>query len=334
MELLVVIAIIAVLLSILLPSLQHARKAARAVKCAAHLRGLAQAATNYTTEENGWFAGPNTTGLGLADDNAWGATRPCTRWDWVSPVLGEVRGFSGDRLTRFQDICMSALSCPDNNLRYGGKYQGPDLPMWLNERKHPLTLSYILPAYFHLYPSGSHGPPDPQDTNKPMDVPGMQGISVPDAYRPMFEFAGTPARKVYAFEGARYFDPRYGDTYFDYTTTIPTTGLVGTPQGNMASRGPAFKEFSGGGEAPPFADEWFPNAKSVSPVFTLVSLRHQGRMNVAFLDGHVDGLRLLQAIDPALYAPSGSTINDVSKLWAMWLNGEGHMEYERGDLVP
>jgi len=49
-ELLVVIAIIAVLIGILLPSLGKAREEARALKCAASIRSVAQGLTSYSTE--------------------------------------------------------------------------------------------------------------------------------------------------------------------------------------------------------------------------------------------------------------------------------------------
>ncbi|MCC6676467.1 MAG: prepilin-type N-terminal cleavage/methylation domain-containing protein [Phycisphaerales bacterium] len=51
-ELLVVIAIIALLVGILLPSLGAARNSARAMKCGASMRSVAQAVTGYTIENN------------------------------------------------------------------------------------------------------------------------------------------------------------------------------------------------------------------------------------------------------------------------------------------
>ncbi len=54
-ELLVVVSIIALLISILLPSLRRARDSAKAVKCAANLHGVGQAMATYLAENNAWF---------------------------------------------------------------------------------------------------------------------------------------------------------------------------------------------------------------------------------------------------------------------------------------
>jgi len=54
-ELLVVISIIALLISILLPSLRSAREQAKLVKCMAHQRGMAQAGMSFATDNNGRF---------------------------------------------------------------------------------------------------------------------------------------------------------------------------------------------------------------------------------------------------------------------------------------
>ena len=67
-ELLVVIGIIAVLVSILLPTLGRAREQARMTKCLSNLRQIGLAMTMYTNENRGYFPAPGISGAGMPDD--------------------------------------------------------------------------------------------------------------------------------------------------------------------------------------------------------------------------------------------------------------------------
>lgn len=333
-ELLVVVAIIALLIGILLPSLQKAREGARTAVCAAHLRGVMQGAALYFTQNNGFIPGPNTSGLGLhrGDPYQSGKSTPTQDWDWVAPTLGDVMGFSQDRLEKYEELCETKLRCPSNTLRYTELYQGPPPPMFVDYGKHPYTLSYLTPAFFHFVPPRRIAwRVDPDWESMPIN----QGISIPADYRPQVERIGkNAAEKVFAFEAAKYF---YGatpeDFEFDYTTTLDSSGLVKKPQGNFCARGPAF--YGGGGELPYFRQTG-PSAYEPTAVALEAAMRHLGRSNVTMFDGHVETQEAPRSTEIYQYAPSGSKVLDASLLWINRLTAGANRAaypYQNGDII-
>jgi len=319
-ELLVVIAVIGVLLSILLPSLSGAREAGRSVVCQAHQRGLVTAMANYEADHRGYLVGPNTSGSDLHQGQPYvvGSDTPTQDWDFISPLLGESMGFPTDHLEKFQEICMTKFRCPSNAERYTRRFTGPSLPMEARGEQ-PITLSYLTPAYFQMYPSGVSRVGGRLVESSPVGEP----IVLPRGYAPRIDKIGVLAsKKIMSFEGARYWDPTING--FDYSTVTNGAGLAGTPQGNFLSRGSAFR---GSGE-----NYLRDPGSRPSDILKRTSLRHSELMNAAMFDGHVESLNNVQSADPSYYAPSRSRVQTPIALW-YYIIGPADSPYRRGNAV-
>jgi prepilin-type N-terminal cleavage/methylation domain-containing protein/prepilin-type processing-associated H-X9-DG protein len=120
-ELLVVIGIIAVLIAILLPALNRAREAGKAVQCLSNLRSLSQATIMFATENGGYMPGqaggglliPNPSGGKLAFKGVTAATAANeVAFDWVAwqRQIDPISGVTTTGKNAWQNITLSGLA--------------------------------------------------------------------------------------------------------------------------------------------------------------------------------------------------------------------------------
>jgi prepilin-type N-terminal cleavage/methylation domain-containing protein/prepilin-type processing-associated H-X9-DG protein len=322
-ELLAVVGVIAVLISILIPSLGTARHVARTAVCGTNLRSLGQAMTVYSTEWEGAILGnAHTTGAHLyssdfskllaSENNAPGVI---TANDWLSPTARMMGlGFKSgpkmsDRIERFMQLdVFKGFTCPENDListafTDGG---GPNFPV------HPM-ISYNTALCFQ-YTSG--GSSDPQVA---MNFPTLDLGS----YRPRVQLVGSQAQKIYAADGGRWFQN-------GPTLAVTTNGsLTGTSRGGISSDFGPWDAFSR-------SYHWDGKGNADGRVASMRHGKRQDgasfqnfRFNAVFFDGHVETLKGLDGADPRMWAPKGTTIGSSEIVG----NSDFRVRYGTGTLV-
>jgi prepilin-type N-terminal cleavage/methylation domain-containing protein len=189
-ELLVVVAIIALLISILLPSLSRAKEQARIATCLSNLRSITQASVNYIMDKNSavfalpWdfkYEGDLPQQISLATEFVWGGGMPDKIWyEWDetqgdhNPVLGRTDVYVVPPLHRPMNRYLDPEVTWSDPTRYKG-----------HPSKNRVGLPMDLPEYFICPSDKTAAVPmagasdDPYDADTPVSTWEFWGTSYP-----------------------------------------------------------------------------------------------------------------------------------------------------------
>jgi prepilin-type N-terminal cleavage/methylation domain-containing protein/prepilin-type processing-associated H-X9-DG protein len=300
-ELLVVIGIIALLISILLPSLNRARRAARTVACASNLRTILQGMNMYVSENKGFFpGGPNTSGAFLMT-GPWGdANCPTISqvWDWQAPIANylnykdyETGGSTAQRQRRIRQFLeFGVYRCTETTDFTVGPFAPagwPVLPMQ----------SYSTAMIFFM------------DSNPAANAGDQLTIArsewnPPRGYVQKITKVGDTSRKIYIGDGARFCDsataPDYDASYKGGMGGMYSDQGAFTQFSKAWDRGLAPGNGATGNDARQFSFRHGVTTKNATA--------DAFKGNFGFFDGHVELLGDLQAADPGMWVPKGTAV--------------------------
>ena len=219
-ELLVVVAIIALLISILLPSLTCAREAARGTRCGTLLKSLGTGLTQYALQNGEWLPGVNTTGVAIRQYKFAGPVAianpklPVQSFDWITPIIDPERSDLGaNRAERFYNI-IREYKCPSqatiNSVIFQMPPDGADFVKVEQLYGAWTALSYLQPAYFQYWGQNKEtaivGSYVPNNLPMPAQIHAKSWEVNSKDFVSRLDRVGPPSRKIAAADGTRYLD--------------------------------------------------------------------------------------------------------------------------------
>lgn len=353
-ELLVVVAIIALLISILLPSLKSAREQARAVVCGQNLRDMANSLHTYFGANQDWIPGVNTSGVALSavltgsPEPLYDSRLPVQTFDWISPTRGQTMELPRKRAQRFKMI-VEDFACPSQRFSQAVLYPDglADSPDRLDfhfetDTKGWTPLSYLMPRAFQAWGTKHSG--------RAVGVSRGSGAAIPavthedwmsayhESYKSSFTQVGMPAQKIAVAEGTRYLaeddildldvSPVPGRFFGSFTSAGAWwcgSTAYGVEDGSLNWSDRAVD----GGDDPPGQGRNLSLSYRHGNVSGAVSAQQNtGKINAMFFDGSVRRLGDKESRAPGLWYPRGSKVTGGGVSQGMI------DDFEAGDWIP
>lgn len=343
-ELLVVVGIIAIMISLLLPSLNKARRAAQTVACLANLRSLGQAMNMYAAQNHGYIPGSGMTsgrhlwresgGVAVLADPSYNINSyaPLVNecMDWGGP-LARVMGYKDRELHNDYDpaarfrwyVNLPVFRCPSNEGAVMTKgTNGIDLGV-LPSFSY-VTASAFLTIPHNLYPGTTSAGFIGNITWQREIGSGSIYAVAPAGYTPKLAKVGRGSEKIYMADGSKrgYFTKSGSVATWNaqrYVCAIDPVDTVNVQ--NIWSDTGAFW-----GDSQAYHREAVPGNATAGIDYKgidgrLISFRHGEvkpfgpagayRMNAVFYDGHAETLDDLTASNPKYWLPRGTVFSNV-----------------------
>ena len=326
-EILVVVAIIALLISVLLPSLRKARDQARAAACMSQIGQICRAENLYQTSNKEWIPGsPITTGYyfatrpGTSANPAWnsfvpGFNRFVVEWmDFSTPLQALMYGghsiprprSGGELVATRRALFLKAtdglFNCPSNSMLYGAHPTPGGWPV-IRSVSYLAMWTITRPGPGFVGRTTSEFPP----LDRKLHMKADDNVVSPSSYVPRHPRLGRESMKVFIADGFRFYDKSNDEEILDYTTETRTA------KGIMQ------------GEPPSTFCTAIPDHHREYTMAKKYSWRHgdNNRIMAGFFDGHVesmladtrgDGPFTGTAVHPKWYYPSNSVVREPSEL--------------------
>ncbi|MFQ5489771.1 MAG: prepilin-type N-terminal cleavage/methylation domain-containing protein [Phycisphaerae bacterium] len=208
-ELLVVVSIIALLISILLPSLKSAREQAKTVVCLSNQKGFALGNAIYQGENRDYLVGgPGTSGSVIlkhpknaqwAPDEVFLPVKRMQSWDWFLPI-SDMDSPPTERPDQFK-LYVDSTNCPKNQFR-SPPYNGSQAAgaSWRVTR----APSYYTVRQMLVWSNAATNAPY-ADAQAGVAA-GGEGDAwfLPQGYAPRIDKIGHPSTKVFISDGGRF----------------------------------------------------------------------------------------------------------------------------------